>query len=118
MFPRRNFNHGALNAMWLSFPVSSSASFALKDLRWGPQVVRSEEMVEEMKSEGVPTVSFRRFSVRPRILLTGATSSSCSLSHEMGSCRCAMSECPNKRKMASMLDAIACSNRPMLATSR
>ena len=34
------------------------------------------------------------------------------------SCRCAMSECPNKRKMASMLDAIACSNRPMLATSR
>ena len=78
----------------------------------------SRAMVAEMNSGGMLTVVLRKSRTSPRILLVGATRSSCSLSQEMGSCLRAVLDSPISMKMALMLAAIACPKRRVSATSR
>ena len=75
-------------------------------------------MVADMNSGGVLTFSLRKSRTSPRILLVGATSNSCNLSHEMGSCRRSVLDSPSRTKMASMLAAMACSKRRVSAMSK
>ena len=71
-----------------------------------------------MNSGGMLTVILHKSRTSPRFLLDGATSSSCNLSQEMGSCQRAVLDSPSKMKMALMLAAMACSKRRVSATSR
>ena len=118
MCPRRCLSHGAPKAMWLSFPMSVLVSLTLKERRWGPQVVWRRMTVARMNSVHMLTVKCCRLRTRPRIMLVGATNSLWSLSHEMGSFRSVELDSPSNMKTALMLEAIACSKRWVLATSR
>ena len=118
MSPRRNFNHGALKAMWLSLPVRISALFTMKVCCCCPHIVWRIVMTSAKKSGGTSTVSRREFIVRPRAWFTATTIMSSSLSHDTGSCQCVRLDLPMRMKIASMADAVACLKHVTSAMSR